>query len=167
MLPITLSSLLMLRDNKLGIASIRIGHKFLLERFLLFVAIILWSLILALFVYLYKNERFLGRVQSRIWKFHKNRKISTVVGHPYKVRNPWYKMQEVLDDKNKPLIEDKKEKFPKIFEESISGDVCEAILTMVHQKLNKNVEIGNPLFVQESKKEVAKDESEKNLRNRD
>jgi len=34
MLPITLSSLLMLKGNNMGISSIRIGEKFLLERFM-------------------------------------------------------------------------------------------------------------------------------------
>lgn len=117
MLPISLSSILMLRKNRLGIMTIRVGGKHFYNSFFLWTLSLSWLAALVLFVYLYTNEKFLARVQSRIWKHHEKGRIMKPVGPNYREGNPYYKMCKIL--KNiKEVERNRGQRFPKIFEEN-------------------------------------------------
>jgi hypothetical protein len=117
MLPISLSSILMLRKNRLGIMTIRVGGKHLFNSFFLWALSLGWLAALLLFVYLYTNQKFLARVQSRIWKHHEKGKIMEPVGRNYRSANPYYKMLRILDNLEE-VEANRSERFPKIFKEN-------------------------------------------------
>lgn len=94
LLPITLSAYLMLEGNHMGIKTLSLGLK---DSLFITVVLLAYLILVSVFTLLYKNERLLRRIQSRVWNVNSSMSAPEIIlGSSYRELNPIYSFQGKL-----------------------------------------------------------------------
>ena len=94
LLPVTLSAYLMLAGNKMGIKTLSLDKK---NSVYICLILLMYAFLVTVYTILYKNERLLRRIQTRIWSVNENQAApKELLGNSYRTLNPIYTFEQKI-----------------------------------------------------------------------